>query len=60
MLDKLKILVPLDISDIQGAANEDNIDSHYKYVFEEALSLAKSLNFDQPRDDCPQLQTQAG
>jgi nucleotide-binding universal stress UspA family protein len=44
MLDKLKILVPLDISDIRGAANEGKIDSHYKHVFEEALSLAKSLN----------------
>lgn len=43
MLNKVKILVPLDQPDILGAAHEDT-PPDYKLVFEESLNLAKALN----------------
>ena len=42
MLNKVKILVPLDQPDILGAAHEDT-PPDYKLVFEESLNLAKAL-----------------
>lgn len=43
-LEKLKILVPLDKSDIRGSACHDASQPRYKPVFEEAVRLAQSLN----------------
>lgn len=42
MLKKIKILVPLDASNIPGAAHKDAPD--YKLVFEESMNLAEALN----------------
>lgn len=44
MLNKLKILVPLDQPDIRGATCGDTSTLRFKPVFEDAVSLAKSLN----------------
>jgi len=42
MLEKFKVLVPLDQSDILGAAHKDT-PPDYKLVFEEGIKLAKAL-----------------